>query len=304
MRYLGAIFPENTTYTPPALPTNGSVNLEPVTGVPSEEAIIKVQDAIRGYQQFSNVPSMFDPRVNMNLTQHLFDLQMARYTQRAGDNQATCQPHETIRPAIPTQPVGQVTEAEESLPNTNNAGTGANIAPPHQESQSMPTINIHELLERSNQFAERFNRLLERSSQPVEPSQPASQAHPEQLDRIIERLGQLLEQRYQPAEQSNLPIEHFNELFDRFNQLAEQRNRSSERSNRLEEQANECWARLGDTLRNVNKVLVRIQHAIVRSHKGNTISALDCLINEKGETPAISDLTGKTDVLPCPRDQD
>lgn len=46
--------------------------------------------------------------------------------------------------------------------------------------------------------------------------------------------------------------------------------------------------KLGDVLGNINRVLVRIQHAIIRNHKGNTISALDCLVNEKGETPSTS----------------
>ncbi|KAG8731959.1 hypothetical protein FRC11_001353, partial [Ceratobasidium sp. 423] len=53
-RYLRAVFPENTTYTPPTLPGHVSVNLEPVTGIPTEETIIKVQSATRSYQRFSD----------------------------------------------------------------------------------------------------------------------------------------------------------------------------------------------------------------------------------------------------------
>ncbi|EUC55109.1 laminin domain protein, partial [Rhizoctonia solani AG-3 Rhs1AP] len=71
-------FPESTTYTPPTLPAHFPVLLEPVNGAPSEEELLKVQDAIRLYHQFSNVPTMFDPQVNMELSQYLFDIQMGK----------------------------------------------------------------------------------------------------------------------------------------------------------------------------------------------------------------------------------
>ncbi|CAE6428913.1 unnamed protein product [Rhizoctonia solani] len=53
-RYLDVVFPENIIYTPPNLPTHISVRLEPITGTPTDGEVIKVQDAIRSYQQFSN----------------------------------------------------------------------------------------------------------------------------------------------------------------------------------------------------------------------------------------------------------
>ncbi|CUA67626.1 hypothetical protein RSOLAG22IIIB_07482 [Rhizoctonia solani] len=40
-------------------------------------------------------------------------------------------------------------------------------------------------------------------------------------------------------------------------------------------------------MKTVNKVLVGIQHAIIRNHKGNTATAVDCLVNEQGETPGM-----------------
>ncbi|KAG8726501.1 hypothetical protein FRC11_015071 [Ceratobasidium sp. 423] len=165
------------------------------------------------------------------------------------------------------------------------------------------------MMERSNQLAERFNQLLERSNELVErstkPVDSLTQTFAERFNQVLERLTQLVEQSRQPADQSDRLAERFNELFERFNQLteqsnppaqgasqlAEQLNRSSERSNELSEQANKCWERVGDVLVNINRVLVGVQHAIVRSHKGNKVSALDCLVNEKGETPAISETT-------------
>lgn len=40
-------------------------------------------------------------------------------------------------------------------------------------------------------------------------------------------------------------------------------------------------------MKNINKVLVGIQHAIVRSRRGNKESAVHCLVNEVGETLGV-----------------
>ncbi|KDN33796.1 hypothetical protein RSAG8_13125, partial [Rhizoctonia solani AG-8 WAC10335] len=288
-RYLRAVFPENTTYTPPTLPAHASVNLEPVTGVPSDEAIIKVQDTIREYQQFSNVPSMFDPRVNMDLSQHLFDLQMARYTRLADERQPIPQPPETVRSTFPAQIIERAAEVEETVPATNNAGTGANTTIPEQIPQSTPVVDTRELFERSNQLFERFNQLVEHSNEiAARPVQPTEQSNclAERFNQVLERISQLMEQACRPTEQSNQPAGRFNELFGRFNELAEQSNRPSSAADyqraALKFQPTE---RLGDILRNINRVLVGIQHAIIRNNRGNTLRALDCLMNDRGEIP-------------------
>ncbi|KAG8689391.1 hypothetical protein FRC11_002838 [Ceratobasidium sp. 423] len=288
---------QDATYTPPALPAHITINIEPVLGAPSDEEIVKVQDAMRAYQHFISVPSMFDPRVNMELSQHLFDIQMARYMRLAGENPPTLEPQAIARPEGPTQIVEQASVvADEALVATNNAGTGAIAVP--RAPQSTPAIDTRELMERSNQLAERFNRLLERSNELVErcsqtpADQSGSQTLAERFNQVLERLTQLIEQSYQPAERSDRLTERFNELFERFsqlveqshqpakkanelaemsndlsskaNQLAEQLNQSSERSNQLGGQANKAMEKIGDLLKNTNKVLAGIQHAIVR----------------------------------------
>ncbi|KAG8731053.1 hypothetical protein FRC11_005249 [Ceratobasidium sp. 423] len=270
------------------LPTHLTANLGPVHGAPSDEEMMKVQDAFQTYQEFRRVPSMFDAHVNMELSQHLFDIQM-------GENP----PHSTPQA---TASVDSSTRNMEYLPNradeettpTNNAGTGANATEVPQTPHLAPRLDMRELMERSNRLAEQFNRLLERSNELVErstkPADSQSQTFAERFNQVLERLTQLVEQSRQPAEQSDRLAERFNQLFEQFNhlteqsnqpaqrtdQLAEQLNRSSERSNQLSEQANKSWERLGNVL----------------SHKGNKISALDCLVNEEGETPAISGITG------------
>ncbi|CAE6455621.1 unnamed protein product [Rhizoctonia solani] len=261
-KYLGAMFPKNSTYTPPTLPVHITVQLGPVTGAPPEEEIGKVHEAIRSYQQFANAPSLFDPRVDMELHQHLFDIQMARYRQRA---RSQARVHTSLSSAA----VQETYEAEET---TNNAGTGDNAIESRLLTRPINDASVHEAIERSNRFAEQTNQLAERANLLIE-----------QSNRISERVNQLLERANTPVEQNTL-AERFNGLFERLNQHMEE-------SNRLTKESTQPVEKLGDILRNMNRVLVKVQHAIVRNHKGNNLSALNCLANEKGEIPVISGTT-------------
>ncbi|CAE6409048.1 unnamed protein product [Rhizoctonia solani] len=309
-KYSLITFPSDATYIPPALPAHISVNLELISGSPSDEEIMKVQDAAHSYQGLRTYPSMFDAHVNMELSQHLFDIQMARYMRCAGESQPS---QVTEIPECPVQSVGQNTSiTEESTAATNNAGTGMNVAGVPQWLQPPSGIGVCELMERSNQLSERFNQLLERSNELAERCSEAkntSDPLAERFNQVFERFTQFVEQTHEPNEQSNRLAERFNQLFERFNQLVEQSgqptqranelaeqsnqladranklaeklNQSSERSNQLAEQSSKHMERWVDLLKNVNRVLVGIQHAIVRSHKDNTVYAVDCLVNEK-----------------------
>ncbi|KAG8684861.1 hypothetical protein FRC11_011495 [Ceratobasidium sp. 423] len=245
-------YSQDMKYTPPTLPAHVSIRLEPVIGVPSEAEVIKVQDAIRSYQQFSN----------------------ARYSQRARQRHASSIPHEIPRTGL-TGTVERVTDVtEESSPGTNNIGTGADIIDSGRPAQATKDVGIRDAIERSNRLAQQANQLAERANLLLERS-----------NQIAERSNQLVEQSRQPVDQSNQSAERFSQLFGRLNKHLEQ-------SNHIARGSTEPVEKLGEVLGNINRVLVRIQHAIVRNHKGNTISALDCLVNEKGETPAIGRATG------------
>ncbi|CAE6356540.1 unnamed protein product [Rhizoctonia solani] len=258
-KYINSMFPENTTYEPPTLPAHLSVQLEPVSGVPSDEDVIKVQDAIRAYQQFANASSDFDPNVNMELSQHLFDIQMARYTHRARHSHSASVPHDiTSSTSVSTiQQTDDVTEQHRVEPSVGL----------DQPITGVPKMDIQAanlFVEQTNQLTERTNLLIERSNQ------------------IAERANQLTERLNQPVEQSNNLVERFVELFGKLNGHLEQSNRLSELSTKPVE-------KLEEALRDISRVLARIQHAIVRNHKGNTIRAADCLTNEKGYTPGGSE---------------
>ncbi|CAE6536409.1 unnamed protein product [Rhizoctonia solani] len=267
VKYLGAIFPEarGMTYTPPPLPVHVSIRLEPVSGVPSEHQVIRVQDAIRAYQQFSNVSSMFDPRVNLELSEHLFDIQMAKHMQRVRQSRSSPPSCGIPRSSILERATAVTKESDTA---TNNTGSGADVPELARTGRVEQDAGILDAVEKSNRLAEQANQLAERAN------------------LLIQRSNELMER-------SNEPVDHSNKLAERFNELVGRLNEQFERSNKHAEELIKPVEKFEDTLRNTNRVLSRIQHAIIRSNKGNTVSALDCLTNEKGETPAVARTTGK-----------
>ncbi|CAE7167738.1 unnamed protein product, partial [Rhizoctonia solani] len=295
-RYSLVTFPSDAVYTPPALPAHITIDLEPVSGAPSDDQLTKVQDAIQTYQEFKRVPSMFDARINMELSQHLFDLQMARHMRMASEIQSSPISEATTEPESLAQTTGHPPSPQIS---SNNKGSGEDTGAAPRASQPASDTDVHESTDQSNPssgqssqpvnqpcshvLAERFNQVLERLVQIVgQSSQQAERSHQfaERFNQLFERLDQLLEQSSQPAHRAN-------ELAERSNELAERLNQLSERSNTLTEQVNKPVQKLGDILQNINRVLVGIQHAIVRNHKGNKVDAINCLVNEKGELPGL-----------------
>ncbi|CAE7153717.1 unnamed protein product [Rhizoctonia solani] len=228
---------------------------------------------------------MFDQRVSMELSQHLFDLQMARHMQLASDTRQDSLPRDIVRPTDSTQIVEQSTDAtEEVLASTNNSGTGANAPVGGHSSQSASTETIRELIDRSDQLAERFNQVLERFTQAVERTHrtpPESDRLSERFNQLIERFNLLtersnqlaqqsaktsnqlleklaqpvpVEQLSQPMEQSNRLVERFNQLFEQTNWLMAQLLQPLQQSNDLSAQANELAERLNQLAEHSNKI--------------------------------------------------
>ncbi|CUA69483.1 hypothetical protein RSOLAG22IIIB_08490 [Rhizoctonia solani] len=82
-KYTTSALPSDVVYDPPSLPAYIPVELKPVTGPPSNEEIASVHTALRVSENFANVPSIFDPDLHVQLSQHLFDIQLARHVQRS-----------------------------------------------------------------------------------------------------------------------------------------------------------------------------------------------------------------------------
>lgn len=79
-------------YIPPSLPAHIPVKLDPVIGPPSDDQLQSAQTALRTLDSLANVASLFDTDLSMHLSQHLFDLQMARHFQRSIGGQPRAQP--------------------------------------------------------------------------------------------------------------------------------------------------------------------------------------------------------------------
>ncbi|KAF8745728.1 hypothetical protein RHS02_01201, partial [Rhizoctonia solani] len=275
----------DVTYTPPPLPAHISVSLETIVGAPSNEEMIKVQEALRSYQQFSRASSMFDPHPNMELSQHLFDVQMARYMRCTGESEpsatfegaASAESYQSAR-MIPNM-------GEDTTAGTNNPGTGGNHTWGTPTPQPTSSVDMHELIGRSNQLAERFNQIFERFNELTErnmQSNDQSSSLTKLFDQALERLERFAERTRQSNEQSDHLAQRFNQLIDHSNQLMERLCTPVQKASELAGRSNELEDKTNQLL---ERVLVGVQHAIVRSHKDNTVYAVDSLVNEKGQTP-------------------
>ncbi|KAH7335860.1 hypothetical protein B0J17DRAFT_56585 [Rhizoctonia solani] len=83
---------------------------------------------------------------------------------------------------------------------------------------------------------------------------------------MAERANELAERAIQPTQQSNTLVEKFATLFGRLNEHFDQ-------SNRIADQSMKRVKKLEDVLGNINRVLVGIQHAIVR------VSCPQCILD-------------------------
>ncbi|CAE7228776.1 unnamed protein product [Rhizoctonia solani] len=73
------IFKDRSVYAPPTLPSHIPGTLEEIVGEPSDKDFESVQSAIRTHESLANVPHLFDADLSTKLSQHMFNLQFARY---------------------------------------------------------------------------------------------------------------------------------------------------------------------------------------------------------------------------------
>ncbi|CAE6425118.1 unnamed protein product [Rhizoctonia solani] len=103
VNYSMALLPgERSVYTPPTLPSHVPGTLSEVVGVPSNEEIKLVQGALRGVENLANSPRLFDPDLSMKLSQHMFNLQFARYMHDSSEGNFVSETErEAPNPAVP-----------------------------------------------------------------------------------------------------------------------------------------------------------------------------------------------------------
>ncbi|CAE6501141.1 unnamed protein product [Rhizoctonia solani] len=80
VEYSTSLLPGNkSVYTPPTLPSHIPGTLNKVVGTPSKEDIKSAQNAVRTADGLAIYFHLFDADLNTKLSQHLFNLQFARY---------------------------------------------------------------------------------------------------------------------------------------------------------------------------------------------------------------------------------
>ncbi|CAE6454910.1 unnamed protein product [Rhizoctonia solani] len=81
-----SLFPADNVCTAPSLLAHIPIELEPVVGTPSNELLKAAQNAI-GISESLRISPLFDPDLSIQLSQHLFNLQFARYIQDLAHDQ-------------------------------------------------------------------------------------------------------------------------------------------------------------------------------------------------------------------------
>ncbi|KDN34434.1 hypothetical protein RSAG8_12466, partial [Rhizoctonia solani AG-8 WAC10335] len=96
---------ERNVYTPPTLPSHVPGTLNEVVGAPSDEEIKSVQGALRGLENLAHSPHLFDPDLGVKLSQHMFNLQFARYMHDSSEgNFVSGAEPGAPNPAVPQEP--------------------------------------------------------------------------------------------------------------------------------------------------------------------------------------------------------
>ncbi|CAE6468646.1 unnamed protein product [Rhizoctonia solani] len=220
-KYPTSVLPNDVIYDPPTLPAHIPVELKSVNGPPSNEEVTSAHTALRISESFVNVPSIFDPDLHVQLSQHLFDTQLARHVERSIMKRTT--------PPTSAPP-------HHAVPHSNSGNTDANNNPITHTS-SIPT---------PGQLAESTQATLEQSD--------SSNEHPRHSN---------------PSEISEL---------------------------------RELMIEIRDTLKSGNRILVGAQNSLARGFNSSSVHTgyysqdvtydlgAHSLINDQGEVPEIYDL--------------
>ncbi|CAE6472642.1 unnamed protein product, partial [Rhizoctonia solani] len=97
------ILPTDNTYTPPSLPAHISTELDPIVGAPSDKQLKTVQHAVRVAESLVTSP-LFDPDLNMQLSQHSFNLHFARYIHDSTHGQYASKTKKPVSQHVPQTP--------------------------------------------------------------------------------------------------------------------------------------------------------------------------------------------------------
>ncbi|CUA73056.1 hypothetical protein RSOLAG22IIIB_10501 [Rhizoctonia solani] len=174
-QYSFSLFPGDIVYTPPPLPSHIPITLQPVVGAPSDEELKIVHSMVRAAENLANSPSMFDSELSLKLSQHLFNINIARYIRDSMHGQLGSQinPPQSQQSSsncpIPMTQSAPATSGNDnqSSPSTTFAANPSNpndhsaLVPPSEES-SAPTneLSLRDAMNEFKNTQEETNRLL------------------------------------------------------------------------------------------------------------------------------------------------
>ncbi|CUA69484.1 hypothetical protein RSOLAG22IIIB_08491 [Rhizoctonia solani] len=221
-KYPTSVLPNDVVYDPPTLPSYIPVELKSVTGPPSNKDIASVHSALRISESFANVPSIFDPDLHVQLSQHLFDIQLARHVQRSivqramasisvPQNQTT--PQRDSGGNIPeTQPSpaatpGQVTELTETQRPILEQSNSLNEAVSYQNPNERDGAHSTELMIEIRNRLDDISRILVGTQNSLARGFNSSSAHTYDYKGVGYDLGahSLINNRGEVPEDHNLP---------------------------------------------------------------------------------------------------
>ncbi|CAE7109058.1 unnamed protein product [Rhizoctonia solani] len=156
----GAPRRETNVYTPPTLPPDIPGTLKRVVGTPSDEDFLSIQSVVRYVENLSYNPQRFDADLNMQLSQHLFDLQL-----------------DAPEPGLSSGVLSGLTRLENVLQNINETTKGSKQAleemnqtlQTHSPKQGMPSPEeVHSDLTRMEQIMKQMQETMSGSKDILE----------------------------------------------------------------------------------------------------------------------------------------
>ncbi|CCO35685.1 hypothetical protein BN14_09803 [Rhizoctonia solani AG-1 IB] len=148
-------------HVPPKLPPDIPEELHNVIGPPTDEQMKAVHHALRCVEDRSNVtkravPELFDADLNMRLSQHLFDLQFARYMQYSAHLTST---DRSMRPSVGGGLNLGYPPEEETLLCPPKTGTSEGLQAGF-ERMEQAVKELHETMKGAKDILECVNRVL------------------------------------------------------------------------------------------------------------------------------------------------
>ncbi|KAG8713130.1 hypothetical protein FRC11_013204 [Ceratobasidium sp. 423] len=172
------VFSGENTYTPPSVPSHIPISLEPVVGAPSDGELESAHGAVRTLENLANSP-FFDSVFSAKLSQHVFNIQFARYIQDSNQGSFTQgltnpppppQTNDNEPPVVTSTHISDIPnrrdadpiELDSSTPLTSQAVPPAlNYVTPESTSVAQPNDKLDQI----NATQQETNRLLGKSGE-------------------------------------------------------------------------------------------------------------------------------------------